>query len=359
MDRVWWEQITKASLFCRKIIDALSTGDSVVLKLPQHVPWYDTLVEIINEGIVNNGLERSIAYVEGVSTPGKYLLDNFCKKEIRIQYRPGKSYAAFLAEQDSITLNSTIVWVKDVEFCNLNSWLTFIHEYNRMLPKAKQGGLFLLEYRGEESVASKGHIQCISFSSEISAYDKYTFCTLVSASAQLDLDNRIKPYLAELVSTVCADDIELCAQCIKDGVDFAKDPAAYLQTIEETMYRSDGSPYSTDLTIEEIRYRIWESQIRMVFPLLERFRMQFVTDHHAEIARELPIETSFGERIEIPEDTELGHLYYLTSNGAIQMRDNAEWPTLRTFKEARNDLAHLSQLPFDKVFEILTWTRNA
>ena len=356
MDRIWWKQITKASLFTGKVIEALAAGDSVILSLPRHVPWYVTLADIITEGIVEHGIPRSVDYIDGANDPGKYLLDNYCKKETRLQYRVGKSYAAFLAEQDSITLNSTIVWVKNLDEKSLGTWVSFIHDYIRKLPGSRKGGLFILEIRGDYSAPGSKHLQCISFSSEISAYDKFTFCTLVSTTASID--NRVRQYLAELVSSVCSDDVELCAQCFAGGTEFAKDPVAYLEQIAETEQRSDGTPFEINLTPDEQRYRIWDSQIRMIFPLIERYRMQFINDHWRDILKELPQETAFGERIETPEDVEIGLLYYLTYSGAIQMRDNNEFGQLRVFKDARNDLAHLNFLPFDMVCEILTGKRS-
>lgn len=352
MDRIWWEQITKASLLCRKVIDALTDGDSVILRLSQHVPWYETFADIICEGIVNNGIPRSISYADGTQCAGKNLLETYCKKEIRMKYRVGKSYAAFLAEQDAITLNSTIVWVKNVDARTLSSWMSFIREYNRNLPEFRQGALFLLEIHGDEPAMSGKHIRCIDFSSEISAYDKYTFCALASSSAPTD--SRLKPYLAELVSTVCADDVELCARCISDGVEFANDPISYIHRISEESTRSDGTPFEAEIEPEELRHRVWESQIRTLFPLIERFRMQFVKDHHEEIRQEFPKETAFGEIIAEPEAAEIGLLYYLAGSYAGRTRDSAEWARLKDFKEARNELAHLNPLPFETVYKLLT-----
>ena len=355
MDRIWWSQITKASLFASNVIEALASDTSVVLSLPKHVPWYDSLCDIVKDGVIDNGISRQIYHVDGDSEPGQHLLERFCKPEVRLRYRITKSYAAFLAEQEAITLNSAIVWVENLDANSLANWISFIHEYNKKLPAKRQGGIFLLETRGVDPVASSKKIRCLSFSAEISPYDKYTFCTLISASAIVD--NKMKPYLAELVSTVCADDVELCAHCIAGGTEFAKDPAVYLTAASEAQYRSDGTKYRMELTEDELRYRIWESQLRMIFPMIERYRMQFIDDHRSDIEKELPITNDFGEVMSVPEDVEIGLLYTLTKNGAIQMKDNAEFPKLRVFKQARNDLAHLTPLTYETVVEILTGNR--
>ena len=54
MDRIWWSQITKASLFASNVIEALASDTSVVLSLPKHVPWYDSLCDIVKDGVIDS-----------------------------------------------------------------------------------------------------------------------------------------------------------------------------------------------------------------------------------------------------------------------------------------------------------------
>ena len=161
------------------------------------------------------------------------------------------------------------------------------------------------------------------------------------------------PYIAELVSSVCSDDIELCAECIKYGEEFARDPTACLQKIAEISAHSDGTPFEAEALLSDLEYHIWESQIRLLFPKIERFRTDFIKMHRKDINKNLPITNTFEETIENPEDVEIGLLYALTKIGAVQMFTNEEFPVLRFYKDIRNSLAHIKPVDFESVCRIL------
>ena len=351
MNNIWWRYITKASLFAQKIVDCLMMEQSAALYLPRYVPWYDTLYSIVEEDVINNGLQREIKIIDDCDDePGRILMDLFCKKEIRAQYRIGKSYATFLGQQAS-TLNSAIVWVRELTANRLAQWQKFISEYRRSVSKESNCAVFVLEIRSDSVQQIPGGFAAISFESTISAYDKYTFCALGIASSGHNTGTMA--YLAELISNVCTNDIELCAACIRHGIQFAKNPSECLKLIESTENHSDGTPFDVADVIKELDYHIWESQIRMIYPMIEKYRSDFVNQHRRDIQKALPIENDFGERIETPEDAEIGLLYSLTVRGAIQMINNDEYSILRHYKEARNSLAHIKPLGYDEIDRII------
>ena len=352
MNNIWWRYITRANLFAQNIVDCLINEQSVALYLPRYVPWYDTLFYIIEDGVVNNGLQREIKIIDDSDDePGRILMNLFCKKEIRAQYRIGKSYATFLGQQQASTLSSAVVWVRGLTANRLSQWQKFIPEYKRAVSKNNSCAVFVLEVRNDSIQQIPGGVESISFDSSISAYDKYTFCALGIAST--GYSTSMKAYLAELISNVCTNDVELCAACIRYGIQFAKNPLECLQLIESTENHSDGTPYDVEDAIKELDYHIWESQIRMIYPMIEKYRSDFVNQHRRDIQKALPIENDFGDLIETPEDAEIGLLYSLTAQGAIQMMNNDEYSILRHYKEARNSLAHIKPLGYDEIDRII------
>ena len=56
-------------------------------------------------------------------------------------------------------------------------------------------------------------------------------------------------------------------------------------------------------------------------------------------------------------DAEIGLLYYLSKVGGIVMPDPTEFSRVKMCRDARNDLAHVTPLPFDVAYEILTGKR--
>ena len=70
------------------------------------------------------------------------------------------------------------------------------------------------------------------------------------------------------------------------------------------------------------------------------------------IAKQLPIQSSYGEKYEDPKDVELGTLSYMAGMGYITL-NNSEYMKLKKYKEARNRLSHLSQLSINEIKDLL------
>lgn len=344
----------KPGAFVRNLVDTLFDEENVILQLPGAVPWYDTFLSEVENGLIGLGCQREVTFAEfddETAKPGEWLLNAFVKKEVRKTHRIGVSYASFLASLPELTLHNSVVWLQNMTEKGMTDWLSFIREYKKKLPKDLPGALFVLEYRGNLGHIATGKAKLISFQSEISSYDRYAFCTLIASRTKLNAD--VLPYLAELVSSVCVDDIELCAACIEKEEQFARDPEACLREMAENEEHSDGSAYSVEGPLAGLDQLVWKSQIRFVFPLLEQYRMNFVKKHWRDISTQLPYTNQFNETFSVPEEVELGLLYAFTSQGAVQMSDNEEFSVLRKVKDMRNDLAHLRPVSYDEILFLL------
>ena len=352
MEQIWWKQITKAKHFIDMVTDAILDNKSVILSMPAFVPWHETMYEMIAE-ILNgeNSLNRLISIDCPTGDVGQYLLDNYCKKEKRASYRYGMSYASFLAKSEDIVLYSSYIWVNAVSGQKLEEWSRFIAEYNKNVPSHMSPAVFILEIQdsARKPKAVRG-VRHISFSDTIDAYDKFTFCAL--ASTDIAIRSSLRPYLAEMVSTICSDDIELCAQCIRRGQAFLRNPADVLSSIIDKECHSDFSPFVMDLDKSRIDSLIWECQIKLIFPVIEKYRSRFVSQHQKEISAALPIDNAFGDVITSPQDVELGHLVQLVGMGRISLTLRG-YQELDLFRKARNDLAHLTPLEYEAVEDIL------
>ena len=153
----------------------------------------------------------------------------------------------------------------------------------------------------------------------------------------------LRPYLADLVSSVCKDDIELCAECVRKGSRFLNDPEGILNQILSEEQRSNGKPFSYSMK-KELKTIIWEAQLKTVFPVIERYRGYFIRKYHDSIKKILPVSNSQGQNVLSAEEIEIGTLIYLVGNGTITLTNSCEYQELEMFREARNKLAHLNIL---------------
>lgn len=352
MDKIWWNQITRAHKFLMDIVNAAAEGKSVVIVLPDQVPWRETLIDLIRDELSIEDPQRSYKEISGPEKEvGRYLLERFCSEEKRADYRLGMTYADFLGKSDDIVLNDRYIWVNDLDQKKLDEWIAFIADYKKALGNRKPG-VFLLEVNDKLTIRNlrKG-ISLIRFDNTISAYDRFAFCTL--ASSDNTCKESIRPYLAEMVSAICREDIELAAVCVSKGTSFLKNPLSVIQEIREECLRSDGTAFSYSKTESEIDYIIWETQLKTLFPLIEKYRMEFIKKYQKAIEKCLPVKNSNGEDVTVPQDAELGLLLYLIGRGQLDITQ-AEYKEIVFYRNCRNSLAHLTTISWDDAQTILS-----
>ena len=353
MDKVWWNHIIKAHKFMEDIVAFAVEERSMILSLPENVPWRKTLQELVEERLklenFKNGFDCISCPEEEV---GLFLMNRYCKKERRNTYRYGVTYAEFLGKCEDTVLNDRYIWVCDIPQRKCEEWLDFIVEYNKNV-KEKTPAIFILEIQ-EEYLANKAKkgIRKLEFNQAITAYDRFAFCAL-AASDNSTCKEYMRLYLAELASSICRDDIELCAECVQKGSLFLQDPEGTLKQITVKHLRSNRKKYQYSRTSEEMKHLIWEAQLKNVFPVIEKYRSYFIKKYEENIRSSLPITNSNGQKVIVPEEVEIGMLVYLAKNGKICLRSKNEYEELEWFRDARNNLAHLTPLDLEAVNRIL------
>ena len=355
MERIFWEQITKAHHFVKQITSSLLDNGNVLLNVPENLPWRTTFYDTVEKVLLMENAMNTLKFLEAPEEePGQYLLENFCKKEKRSSYRYGISYAAFLAGSPDITLNSCYLWIRNLSGRKLDQWIGFIREYAKLLRAGEPHAVFILETTDPaEPYGSLREFQYFSFDNTIQEYDKFTFCAL--ACGDVRIPPALRPYLVELAATLCSEDMELCPHCLERGIDFLKEPQETLTKIAAIRSRSDGCPFAALPDSEELRRRIWKSQLKLLFPVLEEYRSNFVSRYSAKIDEYLPIENTFGEKITSPQDLQLGDLSLLIGRRVLDISlSNEEQQELMQFKKARDQLAHLKTLDYPTAEKILS-----
>lgn len=350
MENIWWRQVTNAVNFISDIQKNLLDEKSILIRHIEEMPWQDRFREIVQESVKLQTSDKKFEDIAEKTDPGEYLLREFCKKEKRAEFRPMKGYAKFLAESEDIVLHDRYLWVNVSDEDSLAQWLKFVAEYIKERGKDKKTAVFILEWEGRGTVSLPKGIKGLSFDDYIGEYDRIVFAVL--ASSNMKVAPFLQDYAAELVSNIAGNDIELCAACIAGGKEFLNDPITFLKKTEMTKIHSSGVPFILKNSDEELIHLIWRAQIKTVYPFLEEYREDFVRSYEKDLAKQLPIQASYGETYTDPKDVELGTLWYMASNGYLSISPK-EYSRLRRFKEARNKLAHLAIMEYVEVEELL------
>lgn len=352
MERIWWEQITNANRFITSIVSSILDGKSSVVCLHKLTPWRNTMRELVENRVLKESYDRSFEFLDCPEiNVGEFILNKYCKEEKRLEYRPSKSYAQFLAESDDIVLNSRIVWVQNISSKKLGEWVDFVSEYHLAIRNDVSPAVFILEV--DEDLAgkiTKKSVRNIVYSKEMNYFDTYAFCIL--AASGISGYDYLKNYWAELLSNVCAIDIELSAKCMGYAQKFLENPYEVLCDIAESETRSDGEPFLFSLEKDYVAKNIWKTQIKTIFPVIEDYREGFVNNYREQIMRLLPIKNSQGEDLNEPEEIEIGTLYHLVSKGQLVVDSNT-YNELYRLRKARNTLAHVELLNLEMVRDVL------
>jgi hypothetical protein len=115
MENIWWNRISNPVLFIEDIVSTALDRKGAVLYLPQDVPWYEELFNLIWDKIrMEDGRGTFSTFESPEADIGKNLIWKFCKQEKRVCYRSTESAGKFLAESRDIVLNDQYLWVEGV-----------------------------------------------------------------------------------------------------------------------------------------------------------------------------------------------------------------------------------------------------
>lgn len=345
MKSIWWNQVTNAAKYAADIKQCLLEEKSVLIKYSSALPWREQFADSVRKAVKIEDAEKKFEDVPAVENPGEYLLHEFCKKEKRAEYRPANGYAKFFAENDDIVLHDRYLWIQADSASCLEQWASFVSEYLKERGKHAKKAVFILECRESGQAPLKKGIKIFSFDDYIGEYDRIVFAFLASSSIRESLV--IKNYIAELVSNVSGNDIELCCECIREYKLFLGDPFTFIRMTIAKKTRSDGARFDYDKDASEVEHLIWLSQIRTVYPKLEEYRGDFVRKYANAIAKNLPMQTPYGETSD-PKDVELGMLMLMAGRGELEL-SKPEYEKLKCHKEARNKLSHLTALSIEEI----------
>ncbi len=345
--RIWWRQLGSSLRFLDRVANVLEDSRSAVLEVPSCFPWrmdfYES-VELKRSSYSGQRYLKRLVWQRG-RDPGMFILEELCPFEVRANYWPGKTYAEYLASIEDLMLNDCDVWVSGLhEQAELCKWDEIISQYSRCTGDSARHAAFILEYDGMPPKA----VNTETIRYNVEDYHCRVFCLETAA----ELNNSVlHTYQAELALSIGGNDPELCAALLETGERLLREPVHTSMEITETCSRSDGTAFRTPEE-NQICSAVWRAAIVLIFPILEKYRMSFIEKHQTQLLGLLPIFNSNGDKIDDPQELELGSLFYLTSQPNVTV-SKSELETLRSFRKIRNLLAHNKMVPYDDLFRVL------
>jgi hypothetical protein len=349
---VWWGQIGNSLRFLSKVSTNLRDCHSAVLQVPQNLPWRYDFYEAVDIRKSTFSAEKRLMRLkwEEGADPGEFILDELCSGRVRAEYWPGQTYAEYLGSRDDILLNDYYIWITGVHNkTDITKWIEFICQYEHAAERLENHAVYIIEYDGipvevsgvEQIVYTVENYDCRVFSLEVAA-----------ALANTALRN----YQAELALRICDCDPELCFALLEIGDQLLHNPVRTASEVLQNGYSSEHSVFISK-TEQQIQSAVWEASVVLLFPVLERYRLNFIAQNADALARHLPISNSNGDRITEPCDLELGSLHYIVSSAN---RDfcTVDTDAIRLCRKVRNQLAHNKPLSYSDVVNIFALSKT-
>lgn len=348
---VWWTLVNSAAALIEQIKNRVENRENVFISCENSLPWKDTFYELSRNALAEISSQRSLEFISaaGENDPGRFLMMRMCPASVRSEYWPDMTCAEFLSQRNDLILNNRIVWVKDVENdMLLEKWFEFISEYCRLSEEqSHEHAIFIVEYVGKNvNKKPPSIINTIKFSATY--FDRYIFA--LSMLSELSVESVIKQYVAELACSLCKDNVELCGLLAESGIKLAQNPNMCVKEQFE-IGRSDTSVFS-DPGTDEIYSGILMAQIKIIFPVIEQFRLNFIKTHESIIRKNLPIVNSLNEKVEEPNELELSGLCSV-SRSYMSGFTETEKSMLLKYRNYRNKLAHNGIIDWQDVEKIL------
>ncbi|MBR6872962.1 MAG: hypothetical protein IKN17_05595 [Ruminococcus sp.] len=343
---LWWTQITNSRNLVCDITNMLILGRSVMVCFPDDIPWKEVFQETLENSLQSDNRTFDIHNVTRSDEPGQYLFKRYISPNVRNNMRYDQSYENFLAQEKTTVLKTSYVCVEGLstEKCTA-AWTESVNRYLGEFGEDDEHGIFLLLCKGA-APRSAGELTVIDYRDYISDYDCLMLCLTVVSGLRCCAEE--KQYIAEFANALSRGSCELAGVLAEKG-------RALIETPEDTVREvCEENGLSFAELSDRIAPALWESQTKLVFPTVERFRKYFSDEYRVSLLGCLPFrDHSSGERINNVNGLEIGHLHFLSKQRGIG--SEADRKMLDLMRKARNDSAHWDIVSLDDFREIIAW----
>lgn len=384
--KLWWDEITGPSTLTRRIASELQNARSILLCVPEDLPWRKQMRSSVESCLRENSPNLLIDYLDcktdGIDSQAifAYILDKYAMPDVKNGYRTssGITLQQYIIEKQ--VLQNRILWIKGADCHQVAHWLDFCKKYRA---KDSHSGLFVIESYSKRLHGSLPSCICqLSYEESVSYYDALLFNNLLVSSYSTSL--QWMQYKATVSSLLCRCDVELSTALIRETDFTRQSPIDVLEELSGTPYykiRATAEGLDADHPFflirsglcDELKKRIWEAQLQVLFPLIEAERILFLGRYAGEVREALSTPyldkkghtekyiTQFGEPISNPQDVEVGTLYRMChlrraaqeSDYLLFLPKQENRERIELLRAIRNSIAHMAPCPVEQITQFL------
>lgn len=338
---LWWNYVSGAA---RYLEDTVSATSNYRVLLVEEAPYMEQFLHLLSERLQQWDSSLHIDEIQAdewdsAQDVGESLMYHYANQT---EYHPMDGTRPEYIARNNLLAGRVLI-VRETN--RRKEWINTAIEYAKF--SSQRNGLIILTYSvSPPLVASRKGVKLIKWDNYITNYDMQLFasyCIADRPGMKLELRN----YITQLASRMSGTDPELCSRLAIEEA--ANDAMGLLQTLA-----SNNEKAKKLVEHPQFVYSIiWEAQIQIVFPIIERLRRCFIERYSDELQSVLPQRDDFDKVLQSPEDMELRHMwyYYFKIKG---FRSSDDDRSFRLLYNARNDLAHLDPLDSETVMKVVS-----
>ncbi len=338
---IWWKRLSNPVNLIENIADSILENKSVAVICRDGIPWKTSFLDAVMEDIsqCSAGMRNSTHDIRENINPGDFLMKKYCSKQEQSRYVPSETKARFLSKSKFSTINKSRVFV----FLDgqANEWVNFIDEYSSYFGEDDEHGLFVL-LTSDGNIKSSEHIDCYDYDKMVSQFDTLLLCMTVLSEQNYGILE--KQYISETAVSIADGNVMLAGKLAECGINLVIKPYETVDFVLST----DNFPM--EMNEQKLKASVWKAQIKVLFPLLEQFRYDFISEHYREISDSLYGASNEDYKNKNVYDLEIIDLYHICKKRRIV--SDTEFKCLGSFREARNILAHWELVPYKSVMDL-------
>lgn len=305
--KIWWENLYGPSSLVDGIKKEINNKKNVIISSDSDIPWIDYLYEQIVQEHYDFKVDICELSFDDNCKGSTVLKEILELNGIGYQYKGEKNSLKYLESINSEYVK--VYFIKEVPSSRADELL---YVMKNMSSKSKVLFLAILN----SSSTQGGLLKVLKYSDYVSLQDNIRCLKLFIQ--RNNISNFINDYVAELIGR------------LEPSVETAIE-VAYNYQLGETI--------DFEIFDENKKKLVWESQLLVFFPLLEKKRNEFIKKYYDNIKKNLPINDVFSNVYNNPEELEIGHIMRLINNNKINV-SSVEKDQFEIYYNIRNKLAH-------------------
>lgn len=333
----WWRNTPGARDFLSEVARISRAGRAAIIDLPRED--LDGFSRVLTDLMSLQNLSPAINILDSIHSKPLEVFETIVDR-FATGYRQDFSQKPFIDLARQNALEGQLIFV---EILDSDRFASVVSDLNSV-ERDSFGSIIFLSRKIRPSLQT----QKILLRDFVSPIDLQFFTLRLLQDSDLTPMQR---WYTALIATKLAREVSISEKLLEK----ISKPALYF--VGRKFAKESIGDFSSEMDFDTLFDRIiWETQIQLILPIVERQREDIILRNEDFLRTLLPIRDEFGNEMWAPLDMEFRNLrYHAARNAGFSEEDRALVEMMYT---VRNELSHLKILPMEKLEAVLKLTNS-